>query len=232
MKIEHLEAFNFEGAIRGMRNPKNSWSKSDSYWENTFDESKHMNVPKYVLGENDLNLAVRLTKAGNEHRKFNRQLFICFDLTAPLYLWKEFDQYKIATTTNSTSTMHTIQNKEITLDLFETGDMEQFEIKEFETVLGKCELYRKLFLECSRVIKENKFECEEEKKNVQKMAKSYWKALIRLLPESWLQKRTVTMTYETARSIYHQRANHKLVEWEFIRKELEKLPYAKEFIID
>ena len=112
MKFENTQVFNFEGALRGMRNPKNSWTKSDSYYDDD----------KYVIGENDMKLATTLTKAGSEHRKFLRQIFVSVDITAPLYWWKEFDTYKVGTVANSTSTMHKLASTPITIDCFETDD--------------------------------------------------------------------------------------------------------------
>ena len=118
MKFEHTQVFNFEGALRGMRNPKNSWDKSDSYYQLSC-----VDVPtNYIIGEKDMKLAQQLIKAGSEHRKFLRQIFVSVDITAPLYWYKEFDTYKVGTTANSTSTMHKITSKEITLDCFEIGD--------------------------------------------------------------------------------------------------------------
>ena len=207
MKFEKTQVFNFEGALRGMRNPKNSWDKSDSYHQSG----------TYIIGENDMKLATALIQGGSEHRKFLRQIMVCVDITAPLYWWKEFDTYKIGTTANSTSTMHKIASKPITLDCFEVGDYEQILFKADvalnieHTLLPFLESLRQLFNETKD--------------------KRYWKELIRWLPEGWLQTRTVTMNYENLLSICRQRRAHKLVEWKdnFISW-ARTLPYAKEFI--
>ena len=210
MKIEHIETAGWLAGVRGMRNPMNSWDKNDSFMMG-------LNNEKPVLGPNDLDLAKRLCHAGSEHRKFMRQIYVSFDLTAPLYFWKEFDTYKIGTTANSTSTMHKLASTPITIDCFEIDDMEEgLEIDVWESWKGlirTCETLR---------LKYN------ETKDIR-----YWKELIRILPESWLQTRTVTCNYEVVRNIAHQRANHKLTEWKFLLKALEEnLPYYNELILD
>ncbi len=207
MKIENLQTFNFEGAFRGMRNPMNSWNKSDSIFTND----------KTVLGESDLRLARRLIRAGGEHRKFLRQIFISFDLTAPLYFWKEFDTYKIGTTANSTSTMHKLASTPITEECFELENLDMT-IDEhncfydyFEKTMIMCEILR------------NNYNHTKDKR--------YWKALIQLLPESWLQTRTITMSYENILNIIYQRKNHKLTEWHYVIDYFkENLPYANELL--
>ena len=230
MKFENYDTFNWEFALLGMRNPKNSWDKSDSAYNTEIvwnEENKFKyNCPHwydYCIGPNDMQLAKNLVKAGNEHRKFLRQIFVTIDITAPLYWWKEMDTYKIGTTTNSTSTMHKLTDKPITLDCFETDDYnpklirdEKYEltIADFsEPVIELLEDLRKKYIETNDI--------------------RYWKELIRWLPESWLQTRTWTGNYEVLRNIYHQRKNHKLTEWhtfcEFIEREF---PYAKEFIVN
>lgn len=202
MIVENIEAFNIEGALRGMRNPMNSWDKSDSI---------RYNDGTFKIGENDLALAHKLIEAGSEHRKFMRQIMACFDVTAPLYLWKEFSTYKVATTANSCSTMHKIHSKPIEIDDFEINDMERFELKNLEAVVEMCEEYRKKFVETKD--------------------KKYWKALIRLLPESYLQRRTITMSFETLYNLVRQRRGHKLTEWKtFIDSIRENLYYAEELI--
>lgn len=210
MKIEHIETAGWMTAVRGMRNPMNSWDKNDSFMMG-------LNSEKPVLGPNDLDLAKRLCHAGSEHRKFMRQIYVSFDLTAPLYFWKEFDTYKIGTTANSTSTMHKLTSTPITIDCFEIDDMEEgLEIDVWESwknLIRTCETLR---------LKYN------ETKDIR-----YWKELIRILPESWLQTRTVTCNYEVVRNMAHQRANHKLTEWKFLLKALEEnLPYYNELILD
>ena len=275
MKLENLEVFNFKGAFRGMRNPLNSWDRSDSFFDliddNYFEDNKwdvayawasyeneHRKefgkeplkdndfydlAQKYMdwfystnstlrygdrslyqqdialLGPNDLELAQKLIKAGSEHRKFLRQIIVSFDLTAPLYFWKEFDTYKVGTVANSTSTMHKLASTPITLDCFETDDYDDriqlidpihldVRINEFLTDL---EQLRQLYNETGD--------------------KRYWKELIRWLPESWLQTRTITMSYENILNLIHHRHNHKLSEWRWLVNNFkEKLPYAYELL--
>lgn len=201
MKFENTEIFNFEGAIRGMRNPLNSWKKSDSYWGAS---------GRYIIGDNDMNLAQRLIKGGSEHRKFLRQIMVCVDITAPLYWWKEFDTYKVGTTANSTSTMHKLKDTPITLECFEIGDYKESKFIENSLIP---------YLEDLRI------QYQETKD------KSYWKELVRWLPNGWLQTRTVTLNYENIYSMIRQRNIHKLTEWskDFIAW-AESLPYAKELL--
>ena len=203
-----------------MRNPMNSWNKTDSYINK---------LGLFILGKNDLDLAQRLIKAGSEHRKFLRQIFISVDITAPMYWWSEFDTYKVGTVANSTSKMHKLASTPITMDCFEMGDFEDtvlfmLDEDELDDSIGLSELWKKLIkrLERMRVL-------YNETKD-----KRYWKELIRLLPESWLQKRTVTMNYENVLNMYHQRCvhPHKLTEWSVSFKDwVESLPYAKQFFI-
>lgn len=206
MRFENTQVWGFEHAVRGMRNPMNSWAKSDSKYENG----------QYVLGENDLDLAKRLINGGTEHRKFLRQVMISVDITAPLYWWKEFDTYKVGTTANSTSTMHKLATTPITLECFEIDDYEEDVEGVGEFVNGMIEK-----LEALRV----KFNETKDKR--------IWKELIRWLPESWLQTRTVTLNYENAINMYKQRKNHKLTEWSvsFIDW-IKALPYADEFVVN
>lgn len=201
MKFEDTEVWGFEHAIRGMRNPLESWKKSDS-----FIKSPHN---YYVIGPNDMKLMKTLIKAGPEHRKFLRQIFISVDITAPLYWWKEFDTYKVGTVTDSCSTMHKLKDTPITVDCFEMGDYCGFFETPWKNLIALLEQCRKEYNETKD--------------------KRYWKELIRLLPESWLQKRTVTMSYENVANMYSQRMNHKLTEWskDFIQW-ADNLPYFKE----
>lgn len=206
IKTEYVEVFNFEGAIRGMRNPLNSWDKSDSNfypWDETSVE----------IGENDLNLMKRLYKAGNEHRKYLRQIFVSMDITAPLYWWKQFDKYQIGVTTNSCSTMHKLMSKD-----FEFNDFSFDFIKENND-------YVKILLNTLNGLRHYYL---EEKNPEQK--KLFWYNVVRLLPEGYNQKRTVTMNYENVVSIIKQRAGHKLKEWDDFIIELKNLPYIKEII--
>lgn len=222
MKFENTEVFNFDGALRGMRNPMESWDKSDSGDE--YEDHVGYTVCKYAIGQNDLALAQSLIKAGSEHRKFMRQIFVSVDITAPLYWWKEFDTYKVGTVANSTSTMHKLASTPIDFNCFEFDDTaknelgyiadDKYTVSDFWiSVIKGCESLRQKYLETKD--------------------KRYWKELIRLLPESWLQKRTVTMDYENLLAICSkgQRRFHKLTEWSksFISW-ARTLPYAQELI--
>lgn len=217
MKIENTEVFNFAGAFRGMRNPMNSWDKSDSNFENN----------QINIGLNDMKLARSLIEGGSEHRKFLRQIFVSFDLTAPLYIWKEFDTYKVGTVANSTSTMHKLASTPIALDCFEIDDLNLVPYNEYAQ---RKELKYNIdpdFIQMALIpyLEHLRQKYNETKDTV------YWEELIRWLPESWLQKRTITLNYENLRNIYHQRKNHKLTEWHTICKWIETLPYAQELII-
>ena len=210
MKFENVEVVGFRHAIRGMRNPKESWDKSDTTLIPIEDRPGFSTIH---IGPNDLTLMQTLIKSGPEHRKFMRQIVVYVDITAPLYWWKEFDTYKVGTVANSTSTMHKITSKPITIDCFEIDDIKDFENEYLQAVINMCEEYRKQFVET----KDN----------------DIWKALIRLLPESWLQTRTVTMNYENLLAMCSkgQRRFHKLTEWknsfiDFARS----LPYSQELI--
>lgn len=211
MKFEHTETYGWKAAIRGMRNPLESWAKSDS----TFDI---VGSKAFKLGKNDLGLMQRLLKS-SENRKFLRQIFVSVDITSPIYWWKEADTYKIGTTSNSTSTMHKLASKPITIDCFEIDDFNpDISIGQVSTMLG--------FLEALRT------------KYIETKDKRYWKELVRWLPESWLQTRTFTANYEVIYNMVHQRYNHKLNEWSgkddpskpnFIAW-ARTLPYAKQLI--
>ncbi len=194
---------NLENAMRGARNPLSSWDKSDSFYNEDGD---------YVLGEADLNLACRLAKAGSDHRKFIRQIFVSVDITAPLYWWKEFDTYKVGTVANSTSTMHKIHAKPITVEDFSTDHLTDASGKFFEIMVDYIESVRLEYMETKD--------------------KALWYDLIQLLPESYNQTRTVTMNYENLVNMYRARKNHKLEEWHtFCDDFVLTLPYAKELII-
>lgn len=215
MKFENTEVFNFEGALRGMRNPLNSWDKGDSgYIDRRFND-------QFYIGENDLDLAQRLIKAGSEHRKFLRQIFVSVDITAPLYWWKEFDTYKVGTVANSTSTMHKLASTPITEECFEMGDFEDFDLETEDMIFP---------LKSTWVELTSDLEFCRQKYNETK-DKRYWKELIRLLPESWLQKRTITMNYENILNMYRQRKHHKLTEWsKSFCDWIKTLPYAEELL--
>lgn len=281
MKFENIRVYNFEHALRGMRNPKNSWHLSDSKFGMTYDENildyarevaqswteswvaqaenvderdraavneDHVNwlmengILKYedgideyaFIGPKDMKLAKALIAGGSEHRKFLRQIMVTVDITAPLYWWKEFDTYKVGTVANSTSTMHKLTSKPITLDCFEIDDYDPHDLDIpldgmdgvpvevsalVQVILDGCENLRKKYLETND--------------------KRYWKELVRWLPEGWLQTRTVTMTYENLLSMRHQREHHKLTEWSGTGYEIvtptfikfaQTLPYASDFI--
>lgn len=202
IKFKNVSVMNLENAMRGARNPLNSWGKGDSYYNEN---------EEYVLGENDLSLAKRLCNAGSDHRKFIRQILVCVDIDAPLYWWKEYDTYKVATVANSCSTMHKIHSKEFTLDDF---SHEQLDISS------------KSYLVCIiDVLNDNRHTYIETKD------KQYWWNMIQLLPSSYNQLRTCTLNYETLRNIYHARKNHKLDEWHSFCGLIESLPYAKELIV-
>ena len=215
MKFEKTEVWGFEHAIRGMRNPLESWEKSDSIILMEQDENKNFReVAK--IGKNDLDLMQRLIKAGSEHRKFLRQIFVSVDIAAPLYWWKEFDTYKVGTVSNSTSTMHKLASTPITTDCFEMDDFSEI-IDNYKN--GKLWQIIITYLEQLR-------QGYNETKD-----KRYWKELIRLLPESWLQKRTITTNYENILNMYQQRKHHKLTEWsESFINWVRTLPYAQELL--
>lgn len=222
MKFENTSVFNFEGALRGMRNPMESWDKSDSKWFVNGIDEKGFCVSHFVIGKNDLKLAQKLIKAGSEHRKFMRQIFVSVDITAPLYWWKEFDTYKVGTVANSTSTMHKLASTPITIDCFEMDDFEP--IIEDDKISYSAEVYWR-----------NLIKHLEELREMYNRSKNprIWKALIRELPESWLQKRTVTFDYENLLAICSrgQRRFHKLTEWSTAFIDWARtLPYAQELI--
>lgn len=199
IKVEGIEVWGFPHAIRGMRNPLNSWDKIDS---------KYCGA-EYVIGDNDLGLMRRLYKAGTEHRKYLRQIFVSMDITAPLYWWKEFDTYKVGTVSNSCSTMHKIHEKEFTLDDFSHEHMDKGTCNVLESVIEMLNCDREMYLENKRL-------------------KTYWWNMIQLLPSSYNQRRTITMSYENVMTIINQRSNHKLDEWHDLIAELRKLPYVNE----
>ena len=218
MKFENTEVFNFEGAMRGMRNPKNSWNKNDTYID--YENNIH-------IGENDMKLAQTLIKAGSEHRKFMRQIFVLVDITAPLYWWKEFDTYKVGTVANSTSTMHKLATTPITLDCFEIDDYDRnlslADNPKDDDGLDNISTFEEDIIYVLENIRQKYLETKDRR---------YWKELVRWLPESWLQKRTITMNYENVRNMYFQRKNHKLTEWsESFINWVESLTYAEELIM-
>ena len=281
MKFENIRVYNFEHALRGMRNPKNSWHLSDSKFGMTHDENvldyacevaqswteswvaqaeniderdraavneDHINwlmdngILKYddgideyaFIGPKDMKLAKALIAGGSEHRKFLRQIMVTVDITAPLYWWKEFDTYKVGTVANSTSTMHKLTSKPITLDCFEIDDYDPHDLDiPLDGMDGT-------LVEVSALVQVILDGCENlRKKYLETNDKRYWKELVRWLPEGWLQTRTVTMNYENLLSMVHQREHHKLTEWSGTGYELvtptfikfaQNLPYSSDFI--
>ncbi len=203
IKIERFSVMNLENAMRGARNPLNSWSRMDSY----YDENH-----QYILGPNDLDLAVRLRRAGSDHRKFLRQVMVSADITAPLYWWKEYDTYKVGTVANSTSTMHKIHSKPFSREDFSTDHMTEPTLAFMDQVIEKLEEIRLRYL-------------EEGKK------KEDWYDMIQLLPSSYNQMRTCSLNYETLINIYYARKDHKLQEWHSFCDWIASLPYGKELII-
>ena len=235
MKFERTEVLNFEGALRGMRNPLESWDKSDSEYKY---ENVRDSTGTYIIGPNDLALAQKLIKAGTDHSKFMRQIIVCVDITAPLYWWKEFDTYKVGTVANSTSTMHKIASKPITIDCFETDDYNSsLQIADGDSieiqVNGFIEFLEQLRLKHLHYLKQSQREdiSKSERKHFEREAKKYWKELIRWLPESWLQTRTVTMSYQNIRAMRKARKSHKQTEWSIsFMRWIESLPYSDDLI--
>lgn len=201
LNTNHICVMNLENAIRGARNPLNSWAKSDSFYDG---------AGQYVLGPNDLDLAVRLCRAGSDHRKFIRQILVSMDITAPLYWWKEFDTYKVGTVANSTSTMHKIHAKPFTLEDFSTDHMTPASLEQFERFLGYLEQVRLRYLDTKD--------------------KAHWYDLIQLLPSSYNQMRTVTLNYEVLANLYYARRGHKLDEWHTLCDTMLTLPYARQLL--
>ena len=202
IQLERSSVMNLENAMRGARNPLNSWARSDSY----YDEAGN-----YILGENDLGLAMRLRKAGSDHRKYMRQIFVSVDITAPLYWWKEYDTYKVATVANSTSTMHKIHSKPFSREDFSHDHMTEEPLAALDRMIEVLEQLRLRFVETKE--------------------KDAWYSMIQLLPESYQQLRTCSFNYETLVHIYFSRRDHKLAEWHTFCDWITSLPYAKELIL-
>ena len=216
LKVENIEVYGWEAAIRGMRNPMNSWEKSDTGWRYFEDEEPKSYIdydneePNFlhVVGENDLDLMKRLYNGGTEHRKYLRMITATMDITAPLYWWKEFDTYKVGTVANSCSTMHKIHAKEFTFDDFSTDHLEDFSWNRLDDLIGHLNICRSRYIETKE--------------------KQWWWQMIQLLPSSYNQRRTVQMSYENVMAMIKQRENHKLDEWiEFVGI-LKDLPYVRE----
>ena len=202
IQLERSSVMNLENAMRGARNPLNSWARSDSY----YDEAGN-----YILGENDLGLAMRLRKAGSDHRKYMRQIFVSVDITAPLYWWKEYDTYKVATVANSTSTMHKIHSKPFSREDFSHDHMTEEALAALDRMIEVLEQLRLRFVETKE--------------------KDAWYSMIQLLPESYQQLRTCSFNYETLVHSYFSRRDHKLAEWHTFCDWITSLPYAKELIL-
>ena len=202
IKLERTSVMNLENAMRGARNPMNSWGRMDS----DYDEAG-----RYLLGPNDLDLARRLRKAGSDHRKYLRQIFVSVDITAPMYWWKEYDTYKVATVANSTSTMHKIHAKPIELEDFSHDHLTEKGLAALRIMIEALEETRLRYLDGKK--------------------KEDWYDLIQLLPSSYNQMRTCTMNYETLVNIYFARRSHKLEEWHEFCRWIESLPYSRELII-
>ena len=203
IQIERTSVMNLEGAIRGARNPMNSWAKSDSY----YDENG-----QFVLGPVDLDFGHRLAVSGSDHRKFLRQVFVTVDITAPLYWWKEFDTYKVGTVANSCSTMHKIHAKAFERDDFSHDRLDEGGLALLDAIVD--------YLECER----QKFIADKEDRQP-------WHNMIQMLPSSFNQMRTVTLNYENLISMYYARRNHKLAEWHTLCDWIASLPCAKEWIL-
>ena len=201
LKVEHVSVMNLENAMRGARNPLSSWARSDSAYNET---------GAYVLGENDLSLALRLCAAGSDHRKFIRQIFVSMDITAPMYWWKEFDTYKVGTVANSTSTMHKLHTRPIEMADFSTDHMTPASLAEFGRYVDYIETVRLRY-----VADKNRTD---------------WYDLIQLLPSSYNQTRTVSMNYEVLVNIYFARRNHKLDEWHALCGAILELPYVRQML--
>ena len=202
IRIERTSVMNFENAIRGARNPMNSWDRGDSAYDAD---------GNYILGPNDLDLATRLARAGSDHRKYLRMVFVSVDITAPLYWWKEFDTYKVGTVANSCSTMHKIHAKAFDRDDFSHDRLDAPALEALDALIA--------FLESER----QKFVADKTNKQA-------WHNLIQLLPSSFNQMRTVTLNYEVLSNIYYARRSHKLAEWHTLCDWILSLPYAKELI--
>ena len=200
IKFDETLVFGFEPAIRGMRNPMNSWDKSDSYYVWPSDEEFH-------IGQNDYDLMMKLRNAGTDHRKFMRMICVYVDITAPLYWWKEYSTYKVGTVANSCSTMHKIQAKEFTLDDFSHEHLLEQDEKALNYIVDYLNINRRSYLDTKD--------------------KTYWWQMIQLLPSSYNQKRTVMLNYEVLANIYKSRKNHKLDEWRDFCKWIETLPYSE-----
>lgn len=221
LKIENFEVTGWEAAIRGMRNPKNSWKKSDSGLTCSQNKNNICDIhctadnyckplDKYLIGPNDLDLMTRLRNAGTDHRKFMRMIIVYLDITAPLYWWKEFDTYKVGTVANSCSTMHKIADKEFTLEDFSCEHLENSWLAHLKETIRLLNEARDAYHWCNTDAK-----------------KEWWWQMIQLLPSSYNQRRTVMLNYEVLANMYKSRRNHKLDEWHTFCDWIEELPYSE-----
>lgn len=220
LKIENTEVVGWEAAIRGMRNPMNSWEKSDSRFNSLDDcgDCTHCNLrfdecPTQQIGHDDLELMTRLRNAGTDHRKFMRMITVYVDVTAPLYWWKEFDTYKVGTVANSCSTMHKIHAKEFTLEDFSIEHLNDDRSAE----VSNLEWFEYLIIHLNR----------DRRRFIETKDKKYWWQMIQLLPSSYNQRRTIMLNYEVLANIYKSRRNHKLDEWHIFCDWIESLPYSE-----
>lgn len=229
LKVENVETYGWEAAIRGMRNPLNSWEKSDSYFyeDGEYHDIKGTCGPSYKdtsemeLGENDIQLMKNLSKGGPVHAKFRRMLTITMDITAPLYWWKEFDTYKVGTVANSCSTMHKIHAKEFELDDFSHEHLNYFTESLLHSIINELNVYRTYFVNFDQIDSGELYGMGIKNK------KDAWWQMIQLLPSSYNQKRTVQLNYEVAHNIYISRKDHKLDEWHTLCDALEELPMSE-----
>ena len=239
LKIENTEVMGWEHAIRGMRNPKNSWEKSDSNWRYIAPAQRENHIlascsddSEFWIGPNDADLMNRLRNAGTDHRKFMRMITVYLDITAPLYWWKEFDTYKVGTVANSCSTMHKITAKEFDVNDFSHEHIEELDGDEYnmsyDWLLRTVDIlnyYRKKYNTASEKLKRDI--TDAERKHVLAQQKLFWWQMIQLLPSSYNQKRTVMLNYEVLANIYKSRRHHKLDEWHTFCDWIETLPYSE-----
>ncbi|MCO7159660.1 hypothetical protein NIA10_03365 [Agathobaculum butyriciproducens] len=226
LKVENVEVIGWEHAIRGMRNPKNSWAKSDSGPECPYEKEKCCGEcqQNFCIGPNDKQLMMALRNAGTDHRKFMRMITVYLDITAPLYWWKEFDTYKVGTVANSCSTMHKIAAKEFTLDDFSHEHLCDDELALLEEVIARLNMNRIVFIAKNDKQVDRYTVMSDE--CYAKYKKTLWWQMIQLLPSSYNQKRTVMLNYEVLANIYKSRRNHKLDEWHTLCDWIESLPYS------
>lgn len=230
IKIDTVEITGWEAAIRGMRNPLESWEKSDSdicYKMPEYHRCENCDFDDdfYCIGDNDLRLMLQLSNAGSDHAKYRRMITVYADILAPLYWWKEFDTYKVGTVANSCSTMHKIHEKEFTMEDFSTDHLSLHSLVVLEVILITLNQYRNEYLKKSKQL-ENDME-RDEMLRLQKLKKDYWWQMIQLLPSSYNQKCTVMLNYEVLANIYKSRKNYKLDEWKDFCKWIESLPYSE-----